>query len=143
VLLNPPSSARQVRFYQLLVAARKQWFMDALSEALGQIDQDFVKEEIRKYVPGDVQKILAAGGLRDEHVFPIPSVLEAKPSLVGYYRLLLGAPQKTFYKGSTGMGRFKSMEESGVLSVKTQQVLPEFCRAMAAPLAELVRQIPN
>ena len=54
--------------------------MDALSEALGQLDQDLVKEEIRKYVPGDVQRILAAGGLRDEHVFPIPSVLEAKPS---------------------------------------------------------------
>lgn len=117
--------------------------MDGLSEVLGQLEQDLVKLQIREYVPADVQKILAAGGLRDEHVFPIPAVLEAKPSLVGYYRLLLGAPQKSFYKGSTGMGRFKSMEETGTISAKTQRLLTDFCRAMAPPLAELVRQIPK
>jgi XcyI restriction endonuclease len=143
LVLNPPSPARQVRFYQLLVAARRQWFMDALSEALGQLDQSIVKEQIREYVPGDVQKILAAAGLRDEYVFPVPAVIETKPSLVGYYRLLLGAPQKSFYKGSTGMGRFKSMEELGTVSEKTLHLLPNFCQAMANPLAELVRQIPK
>lgn len=55
-----------------------------------------------KHVPADVQKLLAAADLRDEYVFPVPAVIEAQPTLVGYYRLLLGAPQKTFYKGSTG-----------------------------------------
>jgi len=143
LVLNPPSPARQVRFYQLLVAARRQWFMDALSEALGQLDQGIVKEQIREYVPGDVQKILASAGLRDEYVFPVPSVIENKPSLVGYYRLLLGAPQKSFYKGSTALGRFKSMEESGTMSRRTRPLVPNFCQAMANPLAELVRQIPK
>lgn len=141
--LNPPSPARQVRFYQLLVAARTQWFMDALSDALGQIKQRAVKDQIAEYVPEDVQKILAAAGLRDEHVFPVPAVIQQKPSLVGYYRLLLGAPQKSFYKGSTGMGRFKGMEELGTVSRKAQPSIPDFCRAMARPLAELVRQIPK
>jgi XcyI restriction endonuclease len=140
---NPPSSARQVRFYQLLIAARKQWFMDALSEALGQLDQNTVKQQIREYVPDDAQKILAATGLRDEHVFPVPVVLEAKPSLVGYYRLLLGAPQKSFYKGSTGMSRFRSMEELGTISKGARPWIPEFCRAMAQPLSEFVRGIPK
>lgn len=143
IVLNPPSPARQVRFYQLLVAARRQWFMDALSEALGHLDQTTVKQQIRKYVPGDVQKTLASAGFRDEYVFPVPAVIENKPSLVGYYRLLLGAPQKSFYKGSTGMGRFKGMEESGTMSKKAQVLVPAFCRAMANPLAELVRQIPK
>lgn len=142
-ILNPPGAARQVRFYQLLVAARRQWFMDALSEALRQVDQSTIKDQIRQYVPGDVQKILAAAGLRDEYVFPVPAVIVIKPSLVGYYRLLLGAPQKSFYKGSTGMGRFKSMEELGTVSEKTRDLLPNFCTAMANPLAELVRQIPK
>ena len=117
--------------------------MDALSEALGQLDQGIVKEQIREYVPGDVQKILASAGLRDEYVFPVPSVIENKPSLVGYYRLLLGAPQKSFYKGSTALGRFKSMEESGTMSRRTRPLVPNFCQAMANPLAELVRQIPK
>ena len=141
--LNPPGSARQLRFYQLLVAARKQWFMDALSEALSRLNQDTIKQQISEYVPGDAQKILAAAGLRDEHVFPVPAVLEAKPSLVGYYRLLLGVPQKSFYKGSTGMSRFKSMEELGAISKGARPLIPEFCRAMAKPLSEFVRGIPK
>lgn len=112
------------------MAARKQWFIDALSDALGQLDQDTVKQQVLEYVPRDAQKILAAAGLRDEHVFPVPAVLEAKPSLVGYYRLLLGAPQKSFYNGSTGMGRFKGMEELGTISKKTQPWVRVFCQVI-------------
>lgn len=132
-----------MRFYQLLVAARKKWFMDALSAALAALDQTLVKAEIAEYVAADVQKILAAAGLRDEYVFPLPTVIKNKPSLIGYYRLLLGAPQKSFYKGSTGMGRFKSMEEMGAISTKQEMLVPDFCRVMAGRLSELVRQIPG
>lgn len=142
VHLQPPGPSRQVRFYQLLVAARKQWFVDALSEALGAAEQDEVQRQVGQFVPADVRKILAAAGLRDEHVFPLPVILTIKPSLVGYYRLLLGAPQKSFYKGSTGMGPFKSMEELGTIS-KQSAYLSDFCLAMSQPLAELVRQIPK
>ncbi|MBZ5569680.1 MAG: XcyI family restriction endonuclease [Acidobacteriia bacterium] len=71
--------------------------MDALTDALGQLEQTVVKEQIGKCVPPGAQKALAAAGLRDEFLFPVPAVLEAKPSLVGYYRLLLGVPQKSFY----------------------------------------------
>ena len=116
--------------------------MDALSDALGKVEQPTVQQQISEYVPGDVRKILAAAGLRDEYVFPVPAVIEVKPSLVGYYRLLLGSPQKSFYKGSTGMGRFKSMEEIGTVA-KQGPYLPDFCRAMAEVLAELVRQLPK
>jgi hypothetical protein len=141
--MNPPKPTRQVGFYQLLVAARKQWLIDALSDALKQVEQKVVKAQVAEYVPGDAQKLLAVAGLRDEHVFPVPAVLEVKPSLVGYYRLLLGASQKSFYKGSTGMGRFKSLEEGRALNEKQKKQLPAFCRAMAERLSELVRQIPN
>ncbi len=140
-MLNPPGPSRQVAFYQLLVAARKQWFIDALSEALKSLDQTIVKNEIREYVCADAQRLLAGAGLRDEYVFPVPSVLMAKPSLVGYYRMLLGAPQKSFYKGSTGMAPFKAMEELDVISERQRQRLPAFCKAMAVVLSELVLQI--
>jgi hypothetical protein len=143
ITLQPPAPARQVRFYQLLVAARKQWFLDALSEALEQLDQALVQSQIAEHVPADVRRMLAVAGLRDEHVFPVPAVIAAKPSLLGYYRLLLGAPQKSFYKGSTGMGRFKTMEELGTISEKQQAHVLDYCQAMAGPLADLVRQIPK
>jgi hypothetical protein len=140
--LNPPGPARQVRLYQLLVAARKQWFTDALSDALGRLEQKIVKQQIGEYVPDDAQKILATGGIRDEYVFPVPAVIELKPYLIGYYRLILGALQKTFYKASTGMGSFRNMEKSGTMSEKQRPLVRHFCQAMAEPLAELVRQIP-
>jgi XcyI restriction endonuclease len=140
---RPPSASRQVGFHQLLVVARKKYLADALSEALSAIEQTEIKQQIAEYVPTDVQKILASSGMRDEYVFPVPSLIRLKPALVGYYRLLLGAPQKTFYKGSTGMGFFKSMEEMGTMSGKQERYVADFCEAMADALAELVRQIPN
>lgn len=117
--------------------------MDALSEALSALDPNQIKAQIGDYVAADVQKCLAAVGLRDEYVFPVPAIIEAKPTLIGYYRLLLGAPQKSFYKGTTGMGIFKSMEDTGAMSPKQRSYVPDFCAAMAVSLAELVRQIPN
>lgn len=116
--------------------------MEALSEALGRLDPATVKSQVMEYVPTNAQKVLAAAGLRDEHIFPLPAVLQEKPSLVGYYRLLLRASQKTFYKGPTGMGPFKSMEERGVISEKQIARLSAFCSAMARPLAQLVVEIP-
>lgn len=100
-----------------------------------------MREQLSTYVPIDVQQILAVAGVRDEHVFPVPVVLEAKPTLIGYYRLLLGIPQKSFYKGGTGMGQFKSMEERGLLTPRRRPDLEGFCAAMGSSLAELVRQM--
>lgn len=138
-----PEASRQLGFHQLLVAARKKYFRDALSEALNAVDPMKVKSQIAEYVPSDAQKLLAKAGLRDEYVFPVPAIIESKPTLVGYYRLLLGAPQKSFYKGATGMGLFKNMEETGIASKKQQAHIPAFCAAMVLSLAGLVRQIPN
>ena len=125
----------------MLVAARKSFLTDALSEALGQIDPNITKKQILSYVPVDPQKILAAAGIRDEHVFPVPAVLERRPTLIGRYRLLLGVSQKRFYRQGTGMGAFKSMETRGLVSPRKRPDLEYFCTAMAENLAELVRQI--
>src|SRR5436190_5426656 len=137
-VLRAPDPARQVAFHQLLVSARKTWLMDALAEALGRIDPRQLKEQLLAYVPTDAQRILASAGVRDEHVFPTPLVLEAAPTLVGYYRLLLGVPQKTFYGTGSGRGRFKSMELRGTLTAAQKLALPEFCAAMSEALADLV-----
>jgi hypothetical protein len=71
----------------------------------------------------------------------VPVVLEAKPTLIGYYRLLLGIPQKSFYKTDTGMTQFKSMEMRGLLKQAKRPDLEGFCAAMAQSLANLVRQL--
>jgi hypothetical protein len=139
--ISVPDASRQVRFHQLLVAARKTLLIDALSDSLGRIDPVRLKEQLLDYVPSESQQILAKSGVRDEHVFPTPVILETAPTLVGYYRLLLGVPQKSFYGSGTGMGAFKSMETSGSSNARQQALLPDFCRAMCAALADLMRQI--
>ena len=133
--------SRQVIFHQVLVATRKTALMDALSEALGEIEPNLLKKQIIKYAPVDAQKILAASGIRDEHVFPAPIVLEKKPTLVGYYRLLLGMSQKRFYRKGTGMSPYKGMEIRGLINAKNPPDLDHFCVVMAEHLAQLVRQI--
>lgn len=115
--------------------------MDVLSETLAQVDPVQLKRELSEYVPVDVQKILAAAGIRDEHVFPTPLILQAKPTLVGYYRLLLGLPQKTFYKTGFGMSHFKRLENGGILRADQAARLPTFCHAMSEATADLVRQM--
>lgn len=91
--------------------------------------------------PKDALKILGAANVRDEHVFPTPVLLESKPTPVGYYRLLLGASQKSFYRNETGLGLFKSMELSGTIGLRQRAALPDFCGVMGAALGELVRQL--
>lgn len=139
--IKAPDASRQVRFHQLLVAARKTWLADALGEALRRVDPKILKAQLGKYAPADAQKILAAAGVRDEYVFPTPVVLERVPNLVGYYRLLLGLPQKRFYASGTGMGQFKSMERSGTVAARQRASLPTFCKVMGKALAELVGQL--
>ena len=137
--LNPLSPARQIVFHQMLVAFRKTILMDALSDALAQVDPKIIKKQLLKYVPADAQRILAASGVRDEHVFPVPAILEQRPNLVGYYRLLLGVSQKRFYRSGTGMSPYRSMEVRGILNIKRPPDLHSFCSVMAGNLAELVR----
>lgn len=75
-------------------------------------------------------------------MFPTPIVLDALPTLIGYYRLLLGRPQKSFYSASKDWyGIFKSMEETGRITERQLPLLPALCQALSVALGELVVQI--
>ncbi|MGI8550594.1 MAG: XcyI family restriction endonuclease, partial [Dehalococcoidia bacterium] len=109
--------------------------------ALGQTEPNVVKEQLSTSAPSDAQQILAASGVRDEYVFPTPIILDTTPTLVGYHRLLLGLPQKTFYGSGIGMGTFKSMETRGTLNARQKTALSWFCRVIGESLADRVRQL--
>lgn len=136
-----PDNSRQIAFHELLVIARQSWLIDAVKEAIADADPNRLRSELASFVPDDAHQLLAVAGIPDEYVFPLPALLEAKPTLVGYYRLLLGSPQKSFYGTGSGMGTFKSMEENGNLTKNQIDALPEFCAAMSTALADMVRQL--
>lgn len=132
---------RQLQFQALLAAARNVWLHDALLEAVKKVDHKVLKSELGTLIPGDVQKILASAGIRDEQVFPAPCLIREAPQLIGYYRLLLGSPQKTFYAPGTGMSVFKSAEAKGLFGKRQEAAIGDFCLTMADLFSQLVREI--
>lgn len=139
---TPPPASRQLGFHERLVAARSRWLGPALQAALEDVDPDVLARDLAKFAPAAARKVLARARIRDEYVFPTPTLLRAEPMLLGYYRLLMGRPQKSFYSASKdGFGMFKSMEERGVLSAKQAARLDELCTALGLALSDLVTQL--
>jgi len=90
-----------------------------------------IDEELARRVPHATLGKLASAGIRGETYFPTVLVLTAKPSLLGYYRLLYGYSQKQFYGAATGCSRLKPLEVRGTLSSDNAARLPELCNAFA------------
>src|SRR5690606_9405390 len=87
--------------------------------------------------------LLAGRSLRGEVVFPTPLILEARPALLTYYRLLYGYSQKEFFVARTGTTRFKIMEDTGGLSTSSKAGLPALCRAFAQGAKQRCGQLPT
>jgi hypothetical protein len=118
----------QLGFYHRLVQAENSYLLPALLNQVSKLDIGKVDIELSKFVGNDKLAFVARKGLRGELVFPVPYILTSKPSLLGYYRLLLGFSQKEFYRGS--MGRFLRLENNGVLTNTTIALIDDLCRTL-------------
>lgn len=110
-----PAPDAQINFAASLAGIRSAYLQDALAGTVKGLLVPDIDRELATYVPAHSLATLASHGLRGELVFPVPVVLAANPRLLGYYRLLYGYSQKEFYTAQTGLGRFKAMEERGVI----------------------------
>lgn len=135
------SPALQLGFYQRLEEARKTHLLPALLKQVGQLDIGWLDKTLLELVGSDRLSFVAQKGLRGELVFPVPYVLVSKPILIGYYRLLLGFSQKEFYKGP--FGRFKRMEDRGVLTEATRALLEPLCESLIESSWILVNGLPD
>lgn len=136
-----PAPTKQLQVHQMLLVFRKTVLHDALRAALADVDPVAVAAEMAQYAPADGRKVLASAGIRDEEVFMVPSVLKKAPRLLGYYRLVLGVPQKQFYRADTGVGSFSAMETRGVIPPRVADRIDELCTAMNEVLGSLVAQL--
>ncbi len=125
---NLPPPDLQVGFALKLIEARSNLLQDALKMTVRALDIEERDKQLAKYAPKAGLSVLAWHGLRGELVFPVPLVLETSPRLLGYYRLLFGYSQKLFYTTATGIGRFKGMEERGVITPRNSSGLPAMCQ---------------
>lgn len=135
-----PEPELQAAFSSKLSEIRKAMLQDALRETVGRLDIPAIDKDLAAFVPGHSLAILASHALRGEFFFPVPSVLTANPRLLGYYRLLYGFSQKEFYTAGVA-GRFKALEERGVISQKIAPEIPKLCQAMAESGALLLSAI--
>lgn len=127
----------QVSFYYRLVSIRERYLQSALQSALDDVELKVLDAELAKYAALDALKKVARFGIRGEVVFPTPVILQASPFLLGYYRLLFGLSQKEFYhKGP--FGRFKKLEESGVITPNTESLIAPLCISLNSTASKLV-----
>jgi hypothetical protein len=128
--LPPPDL--QVSFALKLTEARSLVLQDALKHTVKVLNIEDLDKQLAKCAPKAGLSILAAHGLRGELVFPVPLILERNPRLIAYYRLLFGYSQKLFYTATTGMGRFKSMEERGFIASRSVPDLWPMCEHLGS-----------
>jgi hypothetical protein len=132
-----PAPQQQIDFAFALEQIRSLYLQEALSAAIAKLDIPQIDVELAKFVPKDSLTKLAGHGLRGELMFPVPCLLTTEPRLLGYYRLLLGFSQKQFYS-IAGVGRFKSMEESGSLRAAQKEAIEPLCEGLIGAAALLL-----
>lgn len=141
--LSFPLPELQVSFASKLKDFREQWLQEALLKTVGELEVSQIDGELSAFAPPQALKTLAMKGLRGELVFAVPSLLQANPKLLGYYRLLLGYSQKEFYGSQFGVASQKSMEVSGKINGKSKVDLNNLCQALCTSAAHLVSGLPD
>lgn len=138
-MIRIPEPELQINFAAALAQVRRLYLQGALSETVRALNITTIDQELAQHVPSKSLAALASHGLRGEMLFPVPQLLTANPRLLGYYRLLYGYSQKEFYTTTTGLSRFKGMEERGTIAAKIAEEVPglctELCKAGALLLA--------
>lgn len=133
-----PDIDRQIYVADQLKRLRKTVLSQALKRVMEDVDPKILRDQMTHFAPAAGLKRLQGTGVRDEEVFVVPCVLRKAPTLMGYYRLLIGTSQKQFYKTATGLNVFRSMEERGVISPAADDAIDDFCRSYDVIVSDLM-----
>ena len=130
----------QIAFPQRLLDINALHLGPALAPAVASLEITELDTELARYVPHERLGRVAAAGLRGERLFPVPLVLQKAPRLIGYYRLLYGISQKSFYRE---FGPFKSMEDRGNISARALPDLASLCASLCETAWLLVENVAD
>ena len=123
--LPPPSL--QIGFAMRLMSLKQKCLQVALRKAVSAVDIGDLDKDLVAYAGKEYVAKMAAKGLRGELLFATPCIIKKSPALLGYYRLLLGYSQKSFYNRATGFSAFKKCEDDDVLTTIASSKLSEAC----------------
>ena len=137
-----PSPERQLFIRNFLESIRQTGLHDALRGTVQTINATTLRTELSSFAPAAGLQAIQGSGVRDEEVFAVPSVLRAAPGLLTYYRLLLGASQKIFYTASSGLSKFRSMEDRQVIRADADPFIEQLCRELNLAMSQLITNLP-
>jgi hypothetical protein len=140
---NFPSPERQLFIRDFLDAARQTGLHDALRRAVRKMDAATLRAELVRFAPAAGLQVIQGTGVRDEEVFATPALLRAAPGVLTYYRLLLGVSQKAFYATSSGLGKFRSMEERRVIRGDAEPDIERLCTELNLAMSRLLAALPG
>ena len=132
----------QIGFYHRLQAIKNSYLQEALSATVQKLDISKVDAELSEYVKHKNLGRVASFGLRGEIFYPVPSLLIARPSLLGYYRLLYGFSQKEFYRHA-GLAPFKRLEERNEVPSAIAPRITGLCKSLIRTGQRLVEGLDN
>lgn len=130
------SPAKQLWMLKRLQSARGLILRDALQRTVEKVGVRTIDSELHRLVPVHHLTKLGASGLRGEILFAVPCIIRAKPSVSGYYRLVLGISGKDY--GRRGLDKWIQVENGARNDVSDEEIssLCEVLIKMAGQLLE-------
>lgn len=110
-----------------LKSERGKILRDALREAVGKVGVQIIDRELHDMVSAGALNKLGAFGLRGEVLFAVPCLIKEKPTVSGYYRLILGISQKEY--GKKGLGKWVEIEK-GKSETVSESEIRDLCAAL-------------
>lgn len=136
-----PSVNRQLFIAGYLNKLKGGHLHEALVETCREVDPTELRTQLSRYSPAAGLKCLVGTSIRDEDVFATPVVLYKSPKLLGYYRMLLGFSMKKFYSTSTGLSKFRRLEECGAIPPDLTSSIEGLCISLNDRAGELAAGI--
>lgn len=133
-----PPINKQLYAQQVLIGARTTQLDTGVSEVASSVSPLSLRRDALRCVPRDGLTDAQSLGIRDELVFALPSMLRRRPTLIGYYRMLLGYSIKQFYTVASGLSPFHEMESGKVPHTITDGDLIAFCKAYNETMSDFL-----
>lgn len=111
---------KQMWVISRLKSERGKILRDALKEAVGKVGVQAIDRELHDLVDSNALNRLGSFGLRGEVLFAVPCLIKEKPTIAGYYRLVLGISQKEY--GRKGLSKWIKIEKGESVAVSENEV---------------------
>lgn len=136
-----PVPTLQIGFAERLKQAEAEVLMPALLQCAAAVPLEELDRELLAYAGEEHLRPLREVGLRGELVYAVPGIIRRLPSLLGYYRLLLGFSCKEYYKGP--FAKFARCEEQCDITRGTEPHIDALCKSLCESAWILILELPR